>query len=130
MKVLAVIILAIALLGLFIRNKINKDAVDLAAKTLQEVTPWWAAQGPFENGTESAAAMWIAWAAAYSVERAQTQNETLLGHRRVFDEDPEAWEAIRQQALKQNPIEPYMVPLIEALEVSAKDNGYLEWLTE
>ena len=59
-ETLIVIVLAIALIAILLRSWFASRVRKQASGMAQQVFPVWAAQGPFESGKESAAAMWRA----------------------------------------------------------------------
>lgn len=66
----------------------------------QQVFPVWAAQGPFESGEESAAAMRYAYSAVRGPEEAERMAETIAKHAAAYDSNPAAWERTRQEAAR------------------------------
>lgn len=68
----------------------------------QEIFPVWAAQGPFESGQQSAAAMRYAYLAVQGPEETAQMAEAIEKHAQVYDENPATWEGLRQDAEKQS----------------------------
>ena len=70
---------------------------DRASDKAQKVFPVWAAQGPFESGAESAAAMRNAHLAVFGGDSAEEMAAGIEGHATSYDADPKTWEEIRRQ---------------------------------
>jgi len=87
-----------ALLWQWYRSHIFKRASGLARR----VFPVWAAQGPFDSGEESAAAMRHAYLAVFGAEEAEKRGmvEAISKHASAYDSNPAAWEQNRQQAMQ------------------------------
>ncbi len=87
-----------ALLWQWYRAHIFKRASGLARR----VFPVWAAQGPFDSGEESAAAMRYAYLAVFGSEEAEKRGmvEAISKHAAAYDSNPAAWEQNRQQAMQ------------------------------
>ena len=96
--ILVVVIVVAALLWQWYRSHIFKRASGLARR----VFPVWAAQGPFETGEESAAAMRYAYLAVFGQEEAERMGmaEAISKHASAYDSNPAAWEQNRQQAMQ------------------------------
>lgn len=80
------------------RSRIFKRASGLARR----VFPVWAAQGPFDSGEESAAAMRYAYLAVFGSEEAERMGmmEAVANHAAAYDRNPGAWEQNRQKAMR------------------------------
>ena len=130
MTILLISVAVIVVAAILVKLKINKDAENLAAKRMQNMYPLWAAQAPFANGTESASAMWVAWAMTESVEFAQTMEDSLLSHRQSFDSETKEWESTIHKFRDRQLELPYTNELIETFHAEADRNGWLEWLVE
>jgi len=87
-----------ALLWQWYRSHIFKRASGLARR----VFPVWAAQGPFDSGEKSAAAMRYAYLAVFGAEEAEKRGmvEAISKHAAAYDSNPAAWEQNRQQAMQ------------------------------
>lgn len=68
-----------------------------ASEMAQDVFPVWAGQGPFDNGTESAVAMWAAWSVVFGPEKAQQKTGSFVQHQQTYDADPETWAGLQQE---------------------------------
>jgi hypothetical protein len=91
----AILVLGIVVAGRFLlRSQARKVASDAA----KQVFPVWAIQGPFDSGTESAAAMRNAWLAVFGAEQAAKMSAAIEQHRIAYDNDPKAWEKTRREA--------------------------------
>ena len=95
--VLVVAVLAVSLWHWY-RSHIFKRASGLA----RQVFPIWAAQGPFDSGEESAAAMRYAYLAVFGSEEAERMGmtEVIAKHAAACDSNPAAWERNRQEATR------------------------------
>lgn len=96
--ILVVVIVVAGLLWQWYRSHIFKRASGLARR----VFPVWAAQGPFETGEESAAAMRYAYLAVFGQEEAERMGmaEAISKHAAAYDGNPSAWEQNRQEAMR------------------------------
>ncbi len=80
---------------------VRSSAWRQASNTARQIFPVWAAQGPFENGTQSAIAMRYAWLAiSGDREKVDGMTEQFSQHANAFDADPEKWEETCHTALK------------------------------
>ena len=101
-QVLLLVLLAAAVLVVLLwrwyRSRIFEQAGDLA----RQVFPVWAAQGPFDSGAQSAAAMRCAYVAVFGAEEAKRMKiaEVCAQHPAAYDSNPEAWEQTRQKATR------------------------------
>lgn len=73
-----------------------------ASNIAQEIFPVWAAQGPFETGQQSAAAMRYAYLAVRGPEETEQMAEAITKHGQIYDADPATWEKLRQDAENQS----------------------------
>ncbi len=97
--VLALVVISLLLI-IGIRRWANTRTFDLARDEALKVFPIWAAQGPFENGEESARAMRFAWLAVYSdSSMIDLPDPYFEKHASSFDEKPDAWEKNRQSSI-------------------------------
>lgn len=78
-----------------LRSQAHKNASDLA----KQVFPVWAAQGPFNSGAESAAAMRNAYLAVFGPDQTEEMADAIEGHETAYDGNPTAWEKNRRLAL-------------------------------
>lgn len=94
--ILLVVAILAASLWQWYKSHIFKRASGLARR----VFPVWAAQGPFDSGEESAAAMRYAYLAVFGPEEAERMGmvETIAKHAAAYDNNPAAWEQNRQEA--------------------------------
>ena len=98
-QILLLIVLIIVGVALAIRYWIRSQATMKAAEVTRDVYPVWAAQGPFDSGVRSAAAMRYAYLAVRGPEEAQRMSEGIARHAQAFDADPGVWEKLRQDSL-------------------------------
>ena len=100
--ILLVVVIAAVLLWLWFRSHTYKQAAKQAASLAREVFPVWAAQGPFQSGAESEAAMRYAFLAVMGPEKAERIGVagTFANHASAYDSDPTTWERTRQVAAK------------------------------
>jgi hypothetical protein len=93
---LAVLVVAVIFAATWrlLRMLISNAVPDLA----KQVFPVWAAQGPFESGAESAAAMRRAWLAISGPDQTEKMADAIHQHEEEFDADPEVWEETRHAA--------------------------------
>ena len=78
------------LLGMLTQNAVPEMA--------RQALPVWAAQGPFESGAESAAAMRRAWLAVSGPDQTEKMADAIRQHEEEFEADPEDWEETRRAA--------------------------------
>ena len=92
-----IVVFGIALaIWLWWRSRIFYSASDMA----KQVFPVWAAQGPFDSGAESAAAMRNAYLAVLGTDQTEEMADGIEGHATAYDADPETWEETRRTALE------------------------------
>lgn len=95
--ILIVVVVLAALLWQWYRSHIFKRTSGLARR----VFPVWAAQGPFDSGEKSAAAMRCAYLAVFGPEEAERIEvvEAIAKHAEVYDRNPVAWEQNRRETI-------------------------------
>jgi len=93
---LAVFVVAVIFVATrrLLRSLTNNAIPDMA----RQVYPVWAAQGPFNSGTESADAMRRAWLALFGPYQTEKMAGAISQHEAEFDADPEDWEETRRAA--------------------------------
>ena len=101
---------------------------DTASEMAQDVFPVWAGQGPFDNGTDSAVAMWAAWSVVLSPDKAQRDTDSFIQHQQTYDADPETWTRLQRETSEQFGDPDGLVPIAKALALDAVQNEKLEWL--
>ena len=99
-----------------------------ASEMAQDVFPVWAGQGPFDNGTDSAVAMWAAWSVVLGPDKAQQNTGSFIQHQQTYDADPETWAGLQRETFEQFGDPDGLVPKAEALALDAVQNSKLEWL--
>ena len=85
---------------LAIRRLLFSRALKTASDMAKQVFPVWAAQGPFDSGVQSAAAMRNAYLAVFGANQTEEMADAIEGHEAAYDADPETWEETRRTALK------------------------------
>jgi hypothetical protein len=78
----------------------KSHALQRARGLARQVFPVWAAQGPFESGADSAAAMRYASIAVLGPEQAEGMGDAIAKHAAAYDGDPSSWEENRQTAIQ------------------------------
>lgn len=91
------ILLVVATATLLFWRRIRAHAHRQAAGMAREVFPVWAAQGPFESGAESAAAMRYAYMAVKGPDEVERMAEAIDNHASAYDSDPTGWERTREE---------------------------------
>lgn len=91
------IAIIIGLLALF-KYWISTRSLHVASDIAKKVFPVWAAQGPFDNGTQSAAAMRYAYLAVLGPEETEKMTSAIEQHKNVYDSNSQKWEEVRQQS--------------------------------
>lgn len=96
------ILLVVAALGVLLWRWYKSHIFEGASGLVRQVLPVWAAQGPFESGYESAAAMRSASLAVLGPEETERTGmaKALAKHAAVYDSSPTEWERIRQEATR------------------------------
>ena len=84
-------IILLAMIYFVIKDFIAKRGIRKAGEILRQVSPIWAVQAPFENGTESANAFMGAYIAVLGHEEAMEMEESIKQHAEAYDEDPSGW---------------------------------------
>lgn len=107
----------------------QSNAFNTASEMAQDVFPVWAGQGPFENGTDSAIAMWAAWSVVLGPDKAQQDTEAFVQHQKTYDADPETWAGLQRDTSEQFGDPDRLVPKAKALALDAVQNGKLEWIS-
>lgn len=125
-----VVILAVLIIGFVGYRAWQSNVFNTATEMAQEVFPVWAGQGPFENGTGSAIAMWAAWSVVFSPDEAQQNTETFLQHRETYDADPETWAGLQADTAIRFGDPNMQVPPAKELAEKALRNGELQWLAD
>ena len=69
---------------------------DLSRARIRKVFPLWAAQGPFQSGGASAAAMRSAMATLFPPKEIDQMGDGLFRHAVSYDSDPTEWEKTRR----------------------------------
>lgn len=124
--ILLVVVVLAALLWQWYRSHIFKRASGLARR----VFPVWAAQGPFDSGEGSAAAMRYAYVAVFGPEEAERMGmvEAIANHAAAYDSNPTAWENNRQEAiLSANSETEEFVTMAKGLAAMDSTEGILPW---
>ena len=98
-QVVVLIALIVAGGAVAFRYWIRLHAKKQAADVTRDVYSIWAAQGPFDSGTKSAAAMRYAYLAVRGPEEAERMSDSIAKHAHAFDADPCVWENLRQESL-------------------------------
>lgn len=99
METIVIIFIAIAIVALIGWLWWRKHIFNLAAQMSKNLFPVWAGQGPFENGTESAAAFKAAYTVVMGQEETNKNEETFLKHQIAYDNDPDTWENLRKESI-------------------------------
>jgi hypothetical protein len=94
--VVLILVLLIVAFKPFKRTQARKEVSD----TVKQVFPVWAAQGPFESGAESAAAMRRAYLAILGPEKTEEMADAIAVHEAGYDDNPEGWEETRRAAIE------------------------------
>lgn len=99
----AQVVLLIALIvaggALAFRYWIRSQATKQAAEVTGDVYAVWAAQGPFDSGTQSAGAMRYAYVAVRGPKEADRMSDAIAKHAQAFDAAPSVWEKLRLESL-------------------------------
>jgi hypothetical protein len=108
--ILAVVLGAIIVLAFKqFRTKIITQNVE---SDIKAVYPYWAAQSPFKNGTESANAFKGAWFAVHGSDALKNVENIFQGHKESYDSDPSEWlEIIEDNRSKIADADPGLVKL-------------------
>jgi len=94
---LVLILLAVTIVAVLLWVWFRSYTVKKVGKIVRQVYPVWAAQGPFESGEQSAAAMRYAFLAVRGPEKMERMAETIAKHTKAYDDDPARWEQLRQE---------------------------------
>jgi hypothetical protein len=92
------ILLVTVAVSILLRRWLRAQAFKQAGGVARQVFPVWAAQGPFESGAMSAAAMRHAYLAVMGPDEAERMAEGIAKHAAAYDSNPAAWEENRQRA--------------------------------
>lgn len=96
------ILLVVTVIGVLVWLWFRSNTVKHAACMVSEIFPVWAAQGPFESGKQSSAAMRYAYLAVRGPEETEKMTEAISKHAQAYDADPAAWEKLRQDTENQS----------------------------
>jgi len=99
-ETLLVVVLVIALVAFLLRSWFASRGRAQGSGIAHEVLSVWAAQGPFESGDQSAAAMRSAYIDVLGPEGAESFAEAIAKHAVAFDNEPDEWEQVRQEYLE------------------------------
>jgi len=96
------ILLLVVVLAALLWHRYRSNVFKRASGLSRRVFPVWAAQGPFDSGEESAAAMRYAYLAVFGLEEAERMGmtEAIAKHGAAYDSNPAAWEQNRQEAVR------------------------------
>ena len=99
------ILAAIAIIGCVAVVYVVQTPNRIAAKKVSQSMPAWAAQGPFENGDQSAHALEKALTAAFGEDATKKYADAISGHSLSFDASPETWEETRMTILEEGDLD-------------------------
>jgi hypothetical protein len=122
------LVIGILIVGFFAYRAWQASVFNTASDMAQDVFPVWAGQGPFDNGTDSAVAMWAAWSVVYGPDKAQQNTDSFIQHQQAYDADPATWAGLQQETSQQFGDPDGLVPKAKSLALDAAQNGELEWL--
>ena len=95
-----------------IRRKLISNS---AENNIRAVYPYWAAQRPFKNGTESANAFKGAWFAVHGADALNNVQSIFEGHKESYDSDPSQWlKIIEDNKQEINKADPNLVKLAKS----------------
>jgi len=102
MNNIILILVAIGIIALLGWLWWRKHIFNLAAQMSKNLFPVWAGQGPFENGTESAAAFKAAYVVVMGKEESNKNTDAFTKHQIAYDNDPVTWENLRKESITES----------------------------
>lgn len=107
-----IFILLIAFVFKQIRHKLISNSIE---NDIRAVYPYWAAQSPFKNGTESANAFKGAWFAVHGADALNNVQSIFEGHKDSYNSDPSQWlKIIEDNKQEINKADPGLVKLAKS----------------